>query len=165
MLKTFPNHNRVNTYGVLYLHVEKSGEPIGVIELGSALCRLIGQDGYGVTIYPEGVRFAVWGANEWDYSNLEQESVLLSLKQSQEADAERPAVYSAERCGVLVRLVIWSNGSYAVDFHGKDGYFSVHWEKGQEPFSVGGKTYGDLTVALSFAEAMLKEDVEPNGDA
>jgi hypothetical protein len=163
MLKLFPNHNRISTYGVLYLHVERNGEPIGVIELGSALCRLIGQDGYGVTAHPEGLRFCVWGANEWDFSNLEQEQVLLTLHQSQEADAERPAEYSAERCGTLVRLVVWRNGSYAIDFHSRDGYFSVHWEKGTEPFSVGAKCYGDLSVALSFAEAVLR--AEQSSDA
>jgi hypothetical protein len=162
--------NQLDAYGVMYLHVQKDGKPFCILNIGNALCRVIGETGYGITFVPNERRFCVWGTHDWDFANLEQEQRLLRLeKQSasveaeEEAEEERsqPDVFTVEEHGTVVRVLLWRNASYAVEFHSNERHCLVQWWKEAEGFGYTANLFGDPSIILEFAEQAL--NTEPTG--
>jgi hypothetical protein len=156
--------NRLDSYGVFYLHVQKDGEPFCILNIGNALCRVIGENGYGITVVPAEERFYAWCANEWDFSNLEQQQKPVRLcKQSEpteeeEEENEKPTVYVTEQHGITIRLLVWRNGSYAVEFHGKENHCGIQWQKDPAFHNVNANLFGDPSVILEFAEKAIEAE-------
>jgi hypothetical protein len=152
-----------DAYGVLYLHVEKNGEPFCILNIGNALCRVIGEKGYGVTIIPAEQRFCAWEANSFDFNEVEATATAIPLKKQSEAEEDeeeanaKPVVYVAEKHGTAVRLLVWRNQAYSVEFHTGDKLCRIEWNKQQENFSVGANLNGDPSIILEFAEAVVNE--------
>lgn len=162
--------NQLDAYGVMYLHVQKDGKPFCILNIGNALCRVIGETGYGITFVPKEKRFCVWGTHDWDFGNLEQEQRLLKLeantKQAEEAEETeeelaKPDVYSVVEQNTLVRVLIWRNGSYVIEFHSNERYCLVQWWKEAEGFGYTANLFGDPSIILEFAEQAL--NTEPTG--
>lgn len=128
------NEAMTGVYGVLYLRVA-----VGTIEVGNGVFRLIGDDGYGFTAYIEDdVCCYFWKGDE-------EQRVLLSMEKHSDN------TYVAKSDGAVLRLLVWENGSYGVEFDG-EGFFAVYWIKSEEPFGIVAKTVGDAGFVLGLAK-------------